>query len=71
MSDKTANNFLEDRELVEAVKVDDLAGIQSLLKNDIKKTTRTLSYGFPGNTLLHEAIQKFTQMFILFTGKNR
>ena len=56
--DKTANNFLEDRELVEAVKVDDLAGIQSLLKNDIKKTTRTLSYGFPGNTLLHEAIYR-------------
>lgn len=58
-SDKTkSEEHLEDVSLVEAVKSNDLEILQSLVNNDKKKANKILSYGFPGNTLLHEALYR-------------
>ena len=50
--------FLEDKDMVEAIKVDDIDSLRLLVNNDINKKNRTLQYGYPGNTLLHEAIYR-------------
>lgn len=58
-SDKTkSEEHLEDVNLVEAVKSNDLETLQLLVNNDKKKSNKILSYGFPGNTLLHEALYR-------------
>jgi ankyrin repeat protein len=58
-SDKTkSNEHLEDLDMVTAVKSDDLENLQLLVNNNKKKANKVLSYGFPGNTLLHEALYR-------------
>jgi len=58
-SDKTqSNEHLEDLEMVNSVKNNDLGNLQLLINNDKKKANKVLSYGFPGNTLLHEALYR-------------
>lgn len=50
--------FLEDEDMVEAIKLDDLESLRLYINNDTNKKNRTLQYGYPGNTLLHEAIYR-------------
>jgi ankyrin repeat protein len=53
-----SNEHLEDAEIVRHIKDNNLSGLQSVLNSNKSKINKVLAYGFPGNTLLHEAIYR-------------
>jgi ankyrin repeat protein len=54
----SSDQHLEDAETIRFIKDNDLKGLQTITNNNPSKLNRVLNYGFPGNTLLHEAIYR-------------
>jgi hypothetical protein len=51
-------NYSEDRNLIEYIKEDNIDSLKAFLHGNKKDSNKILSYGFPGNTLLHESIYR-------------
>ena len=53
-----ADEHLLDIELVRAVKADHIDKLKMIFAKNPKQVNKVLSYGYPGNTLLHEALYR-------------
>lgn len=53
-----SSEHIEDSEIVRFIKDNHLSGLQELVHNKKRKINKVLTYGFPGNTLVHEAIYR-------------
>ena len=51
-------DYSEDRNLIEYIKEDNIDSLKTFLHGNKKDSNKILSYGFPGNTLLHESIYR-------------
>jgi hypothetical protein len=51
-------DYAEDRNLVQYIKEDNIDSLKLFLHGNKKDSNKILTYGFPGNTLLHESIYR-------------